>query len=177
MGNALIHIKQPNESIHNLVDVILKCIPSVAKNDLDLVEELVDKTLAIMKELRARVKYVESLEKIYCNQVTSENVTVSSKSVVSEVYDIKFVYLITEGTSQKIGVAQDVEKRLIGMQTSCPYELKIVAAYAPTTLSAFDLERTLHLHYARNRLKGEWFSINLSAEEFREICETYDKIS
>ena len=179
-SDVFIKLKQPNQSAYNLVDLILKCIPSVVKNDLELAEKVIDKTSLIMDELKmweeSRRDYMDRLEEIYCKQNTSEKTTDSSKSVVAETYDNRFVYLITEGTNQKIGVAQDVEKRVIGMQTSCPYELKIVATYAPKAMPAFDLEKMLHSHYESNRLKGEWFSTNLSAEEFKEVCEAYDKI-
>lgn len=178
-GDVFINLKQPNQSTHDLIDSMLKCIPSVVKNDLELAEEIADKVRAVLDEIKvwteARSKYMDRLGEIYCKQIMPEKNADSSKPIMAEAYDNRFVYLVTEGTNQKIGVAQDVEKRVIGMQTSCPYELRIVATYAPTKLAAFDLEKVLHSHYAPNRLKGEWFSINLSAEEFKEVCEAYDK--
>lgn len=179
-NDVFIKLKQPNQSVHDLIDLIIKCMPCVVRNDLELAEEVIDKTCVVVEELKVwmeyRKDYMDRIEEIYCKQNTSEKITDSSKSVVAGTYDNRFVYLITEGTNQKIGVAQDVEKRVIGMQTSCPYELKIVATYAPKVMPAFDLEKMLHSHYEPNRLKGEWFSMNLSAEEFKEICEAYDKI-
>lgn len=181
VSDVFIKFKQPNQSAYDLIDLILKCIPSVVKNDLESAEEIADKTCAVLDEIKvwtkARGDYIDRLEGIHCNQITSEKDVDSSNPSVAGAYDNRFVYLVTEGTNQKIGVAQDVYKRIIGMQTSCPYELKIVATYTPTKLTAFDLEKALHSHYATNRLKGEWFSINLPTEEFKGVCEVYDKIS
>lgn len=153
----------------SLIDKILHTIPLIAHKDINLAFSVVEEIERAQHNLRVWAQGREyHQDKRQCDNVFTDNIDYQTE---------KIVYLVTEGTNQKIGVAQDVYKRIIGMQTSCPYELKIVATYTPTKLSAFDLEKTLHSHYATSRLKGEWFSINLSAEEFKEVCEVYDKVS
>lgn len=54
----------------------------------------------------------------------------------------------------KIGMTtRPVEKRLKSLQTSCPYELYVIATVEGT--SAY--EWVLHVDLAQHRLEGEWF--------------------
>ena len=67
------------------------------------------------------------------------------------------VYLIQAGAADgtvKIGVAEDVQRRL---------EMLQVGNHEPLTLLAHEpccqhVERFLHVHFARHRLRGEWFA-------------------
>lgn len=58
------------------------------------------------------------------------------------------------GGEVKIGRADDVAKRLVGLQTSRPDKLVLLAA-TPGTLQQ---ERELHTAFSAHRVKGEWFS-------------------
>lgn len=58
------------------------------------------------------------------------------------------------GGEIKIGRADDVAKRLAGLQTSRPDKLLILAAAPGSTQQ----ERELHDRFAAHRVKGEWFS-------------------
>lgn len=54
----------------------------------------------------------------------------------------------------KIGHAEDLAKRLVGLQTSRPDRLVVLAAATGTIAD----ERTIHDRFAGSREKGEWFS-------------------
>ncbi|WP_330472583.1 GIY-YIG nuclease family protein [Vibrio harveyi] len=79
----------------------------------------------------------------------------------------RYLYIIRCGRSKyyKIGVTNDLEKRLATHQTGCPYELKIVC-YFEADLSDFlgkeiaYLESFLHNNYAKLHVRGEWFELN-----------------
>ncbi len=58
------------------------------------------------------------------------------------------------GGAIKIGRADDLAKRLVQIQTSRPDKIVVLAA-APGTVAD---ERALHVRFAANREKGEWFS-------------------
>jgi hypothetical protein len=68
---------------------------------------------------------------------------------------MKFVYFIQAGNDGpiKIGIAQDVPRRLTLMQHANA-EVLWLLTYVP---GAPKLERLLHKHFAGGRLRGEWF--------------------
>jgi hypothetical protein len=79
------------------------------------------------------------------------------------------VYFIQSehGGSVKIGRADDLAKRLVGLQTSRPDKLVVLAA-APGTVQQ---ERDLHQRFAALREKGEWFSPSQELMDFvREVA-------
>jgi len=57
----------------------------------------------------------------------------------------------------KIGVTNNLQKRLQTLQTGCPWRLEVKGVtYTP---SAYGEERWLHEHFGRHRIRpdGEWF--------------------
>lgn len=89
--------------------------------------------------------------------------------------NVRVVYLLSDTINQKIGITNDIKGRIASIQNGNPLHVSVVAHYKPR-IPARNLEKALHQHFNEHRLKGEWFSTNLSAEEFREVCEAYDKI-
>jgi hypothetical protein len=81
---------------------------------------------------------------------------------------IAFVYAIRAGDFVKIGVARDVKRRLLEMQTACPYELHIIHAWPRS--DPFGFEQWLHKQLEAKRYRGEWFKIT-DAE-----LDDYDKM-
>lgn len=71
-----------------------------------------------------------------------------------------YVYVITDGTFLKIGMANDVQKRLAQLQTGNPMALHLVRCYEfSNRADASKYERKLHLKYNNYRKNGEWFFI------------------
>ncbi len=58
----------------------------------------------------------------------------------------------------KIGVSQEIRRRLSQLQTGSPCELALMGWLE--SQDDFGLERDLHREYSAKRLRGEWFSIN-----------------
>lgn len=79
----------------------------------------------------------------------------------------RYLYIIRCGRSKyyKIGVTNDLEKRLATHQTGCPYELKLIC-YSKADLDDYlgkeitYLEGFLHNNYSEFRVRGEWFELN-----------------
>jgi hypothetical protein len=75
-----------------------------------------------------------------------------------------YVYIVQEVKASatapiKIGVASNVQRRLEGLQTCNPRELKIKALFGPMSrAAAYSLEDHLHKNLAPYHLRGEWFS-------------------
>lgn len=82
-----------------------------------------------------------------------------------------WVYFIQSGEFVKIGISQDVTKRLQTLQTASPYPMKVIKKLAvPYPASA---EFRLHRYYADRRRAGEWFA--LTADDIANIMEFESK--
>ena len=83
------------------------------------------------------------------------------------------VYLLSDSRYQKIGIAIDVKKRLDSIQGGNPLKVSVVATYNPI-IKASKLEKKLHKHFCKQRMQREWFDINLTEDEFINLCKAYD---
>jgi hypothetical protein len=71
-----------------------------------------------------------------------------------------YVYLVTDGNYVKIGVADDVRKRLGGIQTGNPNKCYVICVIpCKDSKSAFSVEKKLHHEYSLRRKCGEWFDL------------------
>ena len=73
----------------------------------------------------------------------------------------QFVYVLKNPLNEtvKIGVAQDVQKRIMQLQTGAGVELELV--YQSMVCSnAFSIERDVHAHFEKHRTFGEWFKVS-----------------
>ena len=73
----------------------------------------------------------------------------------SEVPITGWIYFIEfqPGGPVKIGYASNMDKRLAGLQVSCPYELNVLHA-AP---GGRECEKAIHLYLDKFAARGEWF--------------------
>lgn len=73
----------------------------------------------------------------------------------------------------KIGITNDIKKRLVDHQTGCPFELKFIFAFE-ADMSDFlgkeieYLEDFFHRNYANRSIRGEWFE--LTEKEITDMC-------
>mgnify|MGYP003402269466 CR=1 FL=1 len=68
-------------------------------------------------------------------------------------------FIVTEDYQyMKIGFSKDPARRLRGLQTGCPYRLRILF----TIPGSKELEAHLHTVYHNYRINGEWFQIEPS---------------
>ena len=73
----------------------------------------------------------------------------------------QYIYVIKNPLNEtvKIGVANDVEKRIKQLQTGAGIELELI--YKSMICSnAFNIEKDVHKHFEQYRTFGEWFKIN-----------------
>ena len=66
----------------------------------------------------------------------------------------------------KIGVSNDIAKRLSMLQVGCPASLRLVL----TIQGDETLEQELHARFAKYRVRGEWF---LFADEILHLHDNY----
>jgi Meiotically Up-regulated Gene 113 (MUG113) protein len=71
------------------------------------------------------------------------------------------VYVFECQGHYKIGITCNVESRLSGIQTSCPFPVHLLMTLQPTVKAA-QLEKQLHQKYRGQRTGGEWFKLSVS---------------
>jgi len=89
---------------------------------------------------------------------------------------MKHIYLLKLENSlntHKIGISVNPIKRIKQLQTGSPDIIEMICSYESEYASK--IESTLHRRFTLNRLKGEWFEIKLSKEEFLDECKKIDK--
>jgi Meiotically up-regulated gene 113 len=68
------------------------------------------------------------------------------------------VYIIADGYCHKVGIANDVARRLATLQTGHPNKLTLVRSFQlPSRAAAMAVESESHDWLARYRVGGEWF--------------------
>lgn len=71
------------------------------------------------------------------------------------------VYFVTDGEFVKIGIARLFAKRLSGLQTGSPRELKaLCVCMFDDFIWAQKYEKLLHDHFIDKHIRGEWFKID-----------------
>jgi len=71
----------------------------------------------------------------------------------------------------KIGVTNNLKKRLATLQTGCPWRLEVKAmVYRP---DSFHYEDWLHKHFNRRRMRpdGEWFDFGSNSDPVQIVSE------
>ena len=70
------------------------------------------------------------------------------------------VYFITDGHFVKIGKANNIQQRLLFLQTGNPNKLKVLKVIScKDSQEAFELETFFHHCFADKRKQSEWFDI------------------
>jgi Meiotically up-regulated gene 113 len=67
------------------------------------------------------------------------------------------VYLIKNGDGYKIGHTQNLQRRLLELQTGT--QLPLIVVYHRTTPESRRWERFLHRRFAQVRMQGEWYKL------------------
>lgn len=62
----------------------------------------------------------------------------------------------------KIGIAENVQTRLAGAQTNCPWYMKLYFQRSGPRPKIRAIEAALRKTFASKRLRGEWFDITLA---------------
>lgn len=77
-----------------------------------------------------------------------------------------FLYAVScpslDGGIIKIGIADNVEKRVRSLQTGCPYPIKVMALWRyDEAWHARHAEKACHDRFKKLNTHGEWFRVNL----------------
>lgn len=74
------------------------------------------------------------------------------------------VYFLHDGTYTKIGISNNVKKRLQMLQIGNPNKINIIA-HSKILDNAQSIERALHKKYKKYKTVGEWFLLSPSEEQ------------
>lgn len=88
------------------------------------------------------------------------------------------VYLIecklNDGLTYKIGkTSRNGNTRLAELSTGNAGQMRLVCEYESKNSSL--IESALHLQYSHKRLSGEWFSADITPNEFLNSCKKIDE--
>lgn len=87
------------------------------------------------------------------------------------------VYFVRAGNrgAIKIGIADDVQKRLDTLQVGNAFKLNLVASIpCPSRKAALHLEGRLHRFFSKQRIRGEWFQGNIDFRKAENIVDLDD---
>ena len=88
---------------------------------------------------------------------------------------LAYVYLFKCYNRYKIGISKNIERRLIQLQNNTPFPVEYI--YAEKMFYARKCEKLLHIHYKKNRRKGEWFEFSLQEiDKIIEKIKNYPKV-
>jgi len=81
-----------------------------------------------------------------------------------------YVYVVEGGGYYKIGLSNDVDRRLTQLAVQPPFELTVI--HIIETDDMFGLEAELHEVFTDKRVRGEWFE--LDEEDIEWLLTTYE---
>jgi predicted GIY-YIG superfamily endonuclease len=88
-----------------------------------------------------------------------------------------YVYFIQAGKKGaiKVGITNNVEKRIETLQIGNPYELRVLSLIpCESRAHAFEIERRIHKFFRRQNIRGEWFTGNIDLKKMNERFGSYD---
>ena len=90
--------------------------------------------------------------------------------VVNKEENGKFVYILKCNEFYKIGITDNIEKRLSSIRNGNPY--KVTVLHSKRKQDAYNVEQSLHRLYRKVRVRGEWFQLEeLMVKEIIDILE------
>ena len=85
-----------------------------------------------------------------------------------------YLYFIRAGNrgAIKIGIANNIERRVATLQTGNPFKLNVIALIpCDSRQHAAELEKQIHRFFVKQNIRGEWFQGNI---DFRKIHQITD---
>lgn len=71
-----------------------------------------------------------------------------------------YVYLIGTDDIQKVGITNDLNRRLRELQTGNPHKLTLHHHILVEDKDALYIEKKIHLELNHRKMKGEWFKMD-----------------
>ena len=69
------------------------------------------------------------------------------------------LYMMKSADHIKIGITNDVDKRISSIRTSTPFEVELIGSWKFCENSVYRIEQFIHKQYASENIKLEWFKL------------------
>ena len=79
-----------------------------------------------------------------------------------------YLYFIKAGNAIKVGVTEDLKKRICELQVGNPIEMELLHAIGLSPEKAQKLETEIHRLFQKTNLHGEWFQSTTFMSEYIE---------
>ena len=125
--------------------------------------EMATMQLMLKYSTEYRAKFIICFSKMKKSIMNMFKANVIESVLPQDNRDRQYIYVIKnpENDRVKIGVSNNVEKRLKTLETGAGTKLDLV--YQSIICSnAFDIENTVHKHFQEYRVFGEWFEIDVN---------------
>jgi hypothetical protein len=86
----------------------------------------------------------------------------ASHIMYKKIPDTIYVLNINGSNLYKIGITQNIKRRINDIRASMPFSIDLIIA--KKSLFAFDLEQSIHEYYKEYHVKNEWFKITNTKE-------------
>jgi hypothetical protein len=70
------------------------------------------------------------------------------------------VYFIKTGDAIKVGIASDVNRRVVEIQVGNPHKIELLHTISTSEGNARKIESQIHILFRKTNLNGEWFQAN-----------------
>lgn len=79
-------------------------------------------------------------------------------SVTDKESPSRAIYIIKADKFVKIGISNDISKRVTSLQSGCPFPINVIANI--NLENASEIEKSLHRIYRKHCVRGEWFVLS-----------------
>lgn len=121
-------------------------------------------------------KYGNSLKTILLNKEDYEIVENIIKHNKSRGLS-SIVYIVESAGYIKIGITNDITKRLSSLKTATPFEVNLIYSCELGEETAYDIEQYIHTKYEKFNEKLEWFKLSTAQiEDIKNMLENSNEI-
>jgi hypothetical protein len=84
-----------------------------------------------------------------------------------------YVYFIKAGDAIKVGIATDINSRMVSVQVGNPHKIKLLHSISTSEQHAREIESQIHGLFHKTNLNGEWFQANQFMIDFITHIKEY----
>lgn len=75
---------------------------------------------------------------------------------------LKYIYVIENNGTYKVGFSKNPERRIKALQTGCANKLKLIYTEPIEVAKTYIIEKIIHKNLANYKIMGEWYKTDIS---------------